>query len=220
MSHTRRCVTSVDIKMIPCELFCRNSSSWIRGQLHLPCCENTTLWGSDFPRSRIIISWLICPELSSSSKHGAPHYFKLSWASSWRTSPFGHLFQNYSAFSLFFFFQLSIFIHSPVITCCMMSALLSLTTLTSQSCAEDIDWWHFRQFHSHYSWQAKLCQMSGILSTTPKHYICSALLTNDCFVCYYISAGHCMLCFDHRPQLLVALIIWLVVHWKIVQSSH
>ncbi len=218
MSHTRWYVTSVDIKMIPCELFCRNSSSWIRGQLHLPCCENTTLWGSDFSQSCIIIFWLICPELSSSSKHGAPHYFKLSWASSWRTSPIGHLFQNHSAFSLFFF-QLSIFIQSPVVTCCITSALLSLATLTSQSCVEDIDWWHFHWFPPHHSWQAKLCQMSGTLSTTPKDYICSALLTDDCFCCC-ISTGHCMLCFDHRPQLPVALIIWLVVHWKIVQSSH
>ncbi len=61
----------------------------------------------------------------------------------------------------------------------------------------------------------KNCVKCRVDLLTPKDYICSALLTNDCFLCLIQQATFFMLCCDHRPQLLVTSIIWLLGHWRL-----
>lgn len=43
--------------------------------------------------------------------------------------------------------------------------------LTSQSHRGDIDWWHFHQFPTHYSWQETLCQMLAILTNSQRLHL-------------------------------------------------
>lgn len=179
----------------------------MRGHLHLACCANTVLLSSDFPQSGLIRFPLICPE---SSKHPTPHIFKHLWASYSRTSPFGAHCKIIPHFYSSLFHWLSIFIRSPVDTCCAASAALSPAMLTSQSCAGDFDWWYFCQFPACDSWQAKLCQMSGCLLLRNITSARRLWQMTACSALFNWSLDFFTPLFDHRPQRLLTSIIWML----------